>query len=302
MPDQAGRTVLVTGASSGLGLRSAEALAARGARVLMACRNETKAAAAREQVASGASGPPPEVVLLDLADLSSVRAGAEKVAGSVDRLDVLMNNAGVMAVPLSRTADGFEMQFGTNHLGHFALTGLLLPLLGQAPAPRVVTTSSHMHRSGRIAWDDLAAERRYRRWPVYSRTKLANLLFAYELDRRARQAGSNLLSVAAHPGYAATHLQLAGSEQSGRRLTARVMSLGNHLIAQTDAMGALPQLYAATAPGVEGGQYLGPDRFFQLRGHPTKVSSSRRSRDPEAARRLWQVSQELTGVQYEWPA
>jgi NAD(P)-dependent dehydrogenase (short-subunit alcohol dehydrogenase family) len=300
MPDQAGRTVLITGANSGLGLRSAEALAAKGARVLMACRNEAKGADACDQVAAGATGPAPEVVALDLADLSSVRACAEKVAASVDRLDVLMNNAGVMAVPLGRTADGFEMQFGVNHLGHFALTGLLLPVLRRAERPRVVTVGSNVHRTGRINWDDLAAERGYRRWPAYSQSKLANLLFANELDRRARQAGSGLVSVAAHPGYAATHLLSAGSEQAGRRLTGWVMSAASRLFAQSDAMGALPQIYAATAPDVEGGQYFGPDRLFEMRCHPQKVTSSAAARDPESGRRLWQVSEDLTGVAYTW--
>jgi NAD(P)-dependent dehydrogenase (short-subunit alcohol dehydrogenase family) len=300
MPDQTGRTVLVTGASSGLGLRSAEALAAKGARLLLACRNATKGAAACDQVTAVATGPAPEVVALDLADLASVRACAEKVAGTVDRLDVLMNNAGVMAVPLSRTADGFEMQFGTNHLGHFALTGLLLPVLRRAEAPRVVTTSSNVHRAGRINWDDLAAERSYRRWPAYAQTKLANLLFAYELDRKAGEAGEDLVSVAAHPGYASTHLLAVGAEQTGRRLTGMIMSAGSRLIAQSDVMGALPQLYAATAPDVEGGQYFGPNRLFEMRGHPQRVSSSAASRDPASGRRLWQISEELTGVTYSW--
>jgi NAD(P)-dependent dehydrogenase (short-subunit alcohol dehydrogenase family) len=313
LPDQTGRTVLVTGANRGLGLRSAEALAARGARVLMACRDPAKAAEAREQVAAAARGPAPEVVELDLADLASVRACAGKVAATVDRLDVLMNNAGVMAVPFSRTADGFELQLGTNHLGHFALTGLLLPVLRQARAPRVVTTSSNVHRAGRINWDDLvppgpaagtpAGERGYRRWPAYAQSKLANLLFAFELDRRAGQAGSDLVSVAAHPGYAATHLLAVGAEQSGRpgrRLTGMLKSGSLRVLAQSDAMGALPQLYAATARGVEGGEYFGPDRLFELRGHPQRVGSSAAARDPETARRLWQVSEDLTGVTYAW--
>jgi NAD(P)-dependent dehydrogenase (short-subunit alcohol dehydrogenase family) len=299
IPDQTGRTVLITGANSGLGLRSAEALAAKGARVLMACRNETKAVEACDRVADEATGPAPEVVLLDLADLGSVRACAEKVLAMGDRLDVLINNAGVMAVPLGRTVDGFEMQFGINHLGHFALTGLLLPALRRSEAPRVVTVSSNVHRTGRINWDDLAAERSYRRWPAYSQSKLANLLFSYELDRRARQAGSDLVSVAAHPGYASTHLLSVGAEQSGRRLTGLIMSAGR-LFAQSDAMGALPQLYAATAPDVEGGQYFGPDRLFELRGHPQQVSASSSARDPETARRLWETSEDLTGVTYTW--
>lgn len=300
MPDQSGRTVLITGATSGLGLRSAEALAAKGAKVLLGARNETKAAAALEQVAALATGAEPAVVQLDLADLASVRACAEDVASTYGQIDVLMNNAGVMAVPLARTADGFEMQLGTNHLGHYALTGLLLPVLRKATAPRVVTTASGAHRTGRMNWDDLNADKSYRRWAAYGQSKLANLLFMRELDRRAREAGSDLVSVAAHPGYAATHLQAVGAEQSGRRFTAWFMATGNALVAQSDAQGALPQLYAATEGDVESGEYFGPDGRFELRGHPTRSRSSKASKDAESARRLWDISAELTGVTYDF--
>jgi NAD(P)-dependent dehydrogenase (short-subunit alcohol dehydrogenase family) len=302
MPDQRGRMVLVTGANSGLGLRSAEALAARGASVLMGCRSEAKAAAARDQVAKVATGPEPVVVRLDLADLGSVKACADEVAATVERLDVLMNNAGVMRIPLARTAEGFEMQFGTNHLGHFALTGRLLPVLSKAEAPRVVTTASNAHRFGQMRWDDLNAEQRYRKWPAYGQSKLANLLFMNELDRRAREAGSDLVSVAAHPGYAATHLQMVGPEQEGNRLFGTAVAFGNRVIAQSDAAGAVPQLYAATAAGVEGGDYYGPDGLFEQRGrHPKKVTGNARSSDLAAAHRLWQVSEDLTTVTYPWP-
>jgi NAD(P)-dependent dehydrogenase (short-subunit alcohol dehydrogenase family) len=301
MPDQAGRTVLITGANSGLGLRSAEALASHGARVLMGCRNAAKGATARDQVAKLATGPEPVVVRLDLAELASIEAAAAEIGATVERLDVLMNNAGVMAIPLTRTADGFEMQFGTNHLGHYALTGRLLPLLLRAEAPRVVTTSSGFHRAGRMRWDDLDAEKRYRKWPAYGQSKVANLLFMRELDRQARDAGTGLVSVAAHPGYADTHLQAVGPEQSGSRLGAALMAFGNRFVAQSDAAGALPQLYAATESGVEGGDYYGPDRLFEQRGHPKKVGSSAASRDAAAAHRLWQVSEGLTGVTYPWP-
>ncbi len=300
IPDQSGKTVLITGANSGLGLRSAEALARAGAHVLLACRNAAKAADALEAVKAAATGATPEVVSLDLADLDSVRACADQVVASVEHVDVLMNNAGVMAIPLRRTTQGFEAQFGTNHLGHFALTGLLLPVLLKAPAPRVVTTSSTAHRPGRMHWDDLQSERRYRRWSAYSQSKLANLLFMLELDRRARAAGLPLVSAAAHPGYAATHLQAAGPEMSGRKLAGRVMGWGNSLIAQSDAMGALPQLHAATMPDVEGGTYFGPDGWFEVRGHPEKVGMSRRARKADDARRLWEESERLTGVTYGW--
>ena len=294
IPDQAGRTVLITGANSGLGLRSAEALAGAGARVLMACRNEAKAAEARDLVAAQATGPEPEVVRLDLSDLESIRACADDVSSRVEKLDVVLNNAGVMAIPLSRTAQGFEMQFGTNHLGHFALTGLLLPVLQRAEVPRVVTTSSTAHKSGRMNWDDLNADESYRRWRSYGQSKLANLLFMRELDRRARDSDSDLLSVSAHPGYAATHLQ----GHSGSWIEARTMALGNFLVAQSDAAGALPQLYAATMPDVSGGDYYGPDRFFEMRGHPKLAGSTAASKDLAAAHRLWEISEKLTGVAY----
>jgi NAD(P)-dependent dehydrogenase (short-subunit alcohol dehydrogenase family) len=297
IPDQAGRTVLITGANSGLGLRSAEALAGKGARVLMGCRNEAKAKAALDEVRAVATGPEPEVVRMDLADLASVRAAAEQVGGSVERLDVLMNNAGVMAVPLAQTADGFEMQFGTNHLGHFALTGLLLPVLGRAESPRVVTTSSTAHRMGRMRWDDLNWKQgRYMKWAAYGQSKLANLLFTFELDRRARAAGSDVVAVAAHPGYASTHLQ---ATSSGRNIfKAAFFDVGNRLLAQSDAMGALPQLYAATMPDVVGGEYFGPDGRFESRGHPHRVGTTSAARDAESARRLWEASEALTGVSF----
>jgi NAD(P)-dependent dehydrogenase (short-subunit alcohol dehydrogenase family) len=301
IPDQTGRTVLITGANSGLGLRSAEALAAKGARVLMACRNEAKAKVARDEVAAKATGPEPEIVKLDLSDLDSVRAAAEQVNESVEQLDVLMNNAGVMAIPKSRTPQGFEMQFGTNHLGHFALTGRLQPALRRAPVPRVVTTSSGAHRMGRMRWDDLNWDSgRYGKWLAYGQSKLANLLFMSELSRRAGEAGSRLVSVAAHPGYAATHLQAVGPDQSGNRLMGSGWAVANRVMAQSDTMGALPQLYAATMPDVEGGTYYGPDGLFEQRGYPTIVKRSSAARDADAARRLWDRSEELTGVSYSF--
>jgi NAD(P)-dependent dehydrogenase (short-subunit alcohol dehydrogenase family) len=301
IPDQSGTTVLVTGANSGLGLRSAEALAAAGARVLLACRNAEKAATAHEAVAARATGKPPEVVALDLSDLDSVEACAAGLAGQVDRIDVLLNNAGVMAVPKARTAQGFELQMGTNHLGHFALTGRLLPLLLAAPAPRVVTVSSTGHKPGRIRWDDPNWERdRYHAWPAYFQTKLANLLFTAELQRQAREAGTGLLAVAAHPGYAATNLATAGpgSANAFMRQGAR---LSDRLLGQSDAMGALPQLYAATMPDVEANDYWGPDGFMEQRGHPQRVGRTKRAQDADAARRLWAMSEDLTGVTYPWP-
>ena len=300
IPDLAGTTVLVTGANSGLGLCSALALAGHGARVFLGCRSPERGQAALDQVASEASGAAPELLALDLADLASVERAAAELAERTPRLDVLMNNAGVMALPLTRTADGFEAQFGTNHLGHFALTGRVLPLLDAAPAPRVVTTSSLMHRIGKMRWDDLDWGTGYRKWPAYGQSKLANLLFAFELDRRAREHGSSLVSVAAHPGYASTHLQAAGPEMQGSALMVRLTDLANRAVAQPAAMGALPQLYGATAPGVAGGQYFGPDGLFEQHGHPKEVRGSSAAYKTEEARRLWERSEELTGVTYPW--
>ncbi len=301
--DQTGRVALVTGANSGLGLRTAEALAAKGARVLLGCRNAGGAATALDQVRRrGGAGDQAEVVTLDLADLASVRSAADDVAGRVDRLDLLVNNAGAMALPQRRTADGFEVQFGTNHLGHFAFTGLVLPLLLDAEAARVVTVSSTAHKIGKLRWDDLMFERGYRRWSAYGQSKLANLLFAFELDRRAASAGVPLVSVAAHPGLSSTNLQAAGPEMEGKGLKARAMAMGTRLVGQSDAAGALPQLYAATAPEVSGGEFFGPDGPAEARGHPTRVVATKPAYGTEEAARLWARSEELTGVTYPWPA
>jgi len=294
IPDQAGRTILVTGANSGLGLRSAEALASRGARVLMGCRNQEKAAVALETVKNAAADAAPEVMPLDLADLDDVRACAKQLTDKLDQLDVLMNNAGVMAIPHQRTKQGFEMQFGTNHLGHFALTGLLLPILRRADAPRVVSVSSIVHRAARIRFNDWE-EKGYSRWFPYIQSKLANLLFTSELQRRATAADADLLAVAAHPGYAAT--SLSSGLPTVYRLGAKV---SDRLFAQPDRMGALPQLYAATMPDVGPDDYWGPDGFMERRGWPKRVGRSRAASDGDAARRLWEASEKLTGITYTW--
>jgi NAD(P)-dependent dehydrogenase (short-subunit alcohol dehydrogenase family) len=281
IPDQTGRTFVVTGANSGLGEVTARELAAHGASVVLACRDVAKGEAA----AASMSGEV-EVRRLDLADLSSVRAFAD----GIDSLDVLVNNAGVMALPHRTTADGFEMQFGTNHLGHFALTGLLLPRLRD----RVVTVSSAAHRIGRIALDDLNWQtRRYSRWAAYGQSKLANLMFAYELQRRLDRAGSALRSLAAHPGYAATELQTKTES-----IQDKVMAFGNRLFAQSAEMGALPSLFAATVPDVPGGAFYGPDGFMQQVGYPHRVGSSAASRDEDTAAALWDASEKLTGISY----
>jgi NAD(P)-dependent dehydrogenase (short-subunit alcohol dehydrogenase family) len=298
IPDQNGRLAVVTGANSGLGLATARELAGAGARVILACRDTGRGTDAAEAIRADMPSADLQVERLDLADLSSVREFAARVEGP---LDLLVNNAGVMATPRRETADGFEMQLGTNHLGHFALTGLLLERLLAATEPRVVTVSSGAHQGGRIDFDDLNSERGYSRWGAYSRSKLANLLFAYELQRRSDAAGSDLRSLAAHPGYAATNLQLSGPSGGVMGfVSTAVMRVTNLVVAQSDEMGALPQLYAATEPDLPGGIYIGPDGLGGMRGHPAVVGSSGASKDPETARKLWEASEELTGVSYRF--
>jgi NAD(P)-dependent dehydrogenase (short-subunit alcohol dehydrogenase family) len=293
MPDQTGRRAVVTGANGGLGYRVALELARRGASVILAARNAERGEEALRRLRAEAAGADAELRSLDLADLDSVRAFA---AGVDEPVDLLVNNAGVMAGPRRTTADGFELQFGTNHLGHFALTGLLLPRLLDAERPRVVTVSSMAHRTGRMSFDDLNAERGYSRWRVYGQSKLANLLFMRELGRRAAGAAAPLVSVAAHPGYSATHLQTTGI-----KLDDVVMKVSNALLAQSDAMGALPLLFAATED-LESGAYVGPDGIGERGGHPALVGMTGRARSDEDARRLWEESERLTGVAFDFGA
>ena len=298
IPDQSGRVALVTGANSGLGLIVARELARAGATVVLACRNTEKGADTLREITSEAPAAEPELAALDLASLDSIRSFADEFRNGHDGLDLLINNAGVMAPPRRTTADGFEMQFGTNHLGHFALTGLLLKALEGREDARVVTVSSTAHRFGRIDLDDLQSERRYRRWRAYGQSKLANLIFALELDRRLRAAGSTISSVAAHPGYAATNLQSAAAPALDRA----VMTVTNLLLAQSAEIGALPLLYAATEPGLAGGTYVGPDGRGEQRGHPQpNAVPSNAALDQTVAARLWAASEEATGVHFELP-
>ena len=295
IPALHGRRVVVTGANSGLGLAVARALAEHGAGVTLACRNLDKGEAALTELEAALPGADVELAALDLADLGSVASFADSYARShPEGLDLLINNAGVMAPPPGVTADGFEVQLGTNHLGHFALTGRLLPALLARRAPRVVTVSSVAHRMGRHEFDDVSEASGRRRWKAYGRSKLANLSFALELDRRARTAGTDLVSVAAHPGYAATNLQSAGP----RRREALAMRLLNPFVAQSAEMGALPLLFAATVEDLPGGTYIGPDGRSEMRGHPRPVSPSAQAEDAGAARRLWELSARLTGVSF----
>jgi len=282
LPALDGRTFVITGANSGIGLVAARAAAGAGARVVLAVRDLARGRAAAATIEGNT-----EVRQLDLADLASVRAFADVWDGD---LDVLVNNAGVMGVPEQRTADGFEMQIGTNHLGPFALTNLLLPRV----ADRVVTVASGAHRMGSIRLDDLNWERgSYQRWRAYGQSKLANLLFTSELQRRLAEAGSEVRAVAAHPGWAATNLQ----SRTENVLQNTLLAVANKVVAQSDAMGALPTLYAATQD-IPGNSYVGPDGFQEQRGHPTLVGRSNAAKDSDTARRLWTRSEELTGVAF----
>ena len=295
IPDLTGRRAIVTGANSGLGFQTALELARHGAAVLMTSRSRDAGDNAARKVRHAVPDADVTCRRLDLADLDSVR---EFVDANKSPIDILVNNAGVMAIPLRRTSDGFEMQFGTNHLGHFALTGLLLPALFARPGARVVTVSSMAHRMGSMNFDDLMGEQSYRPWQAYAASKLANLLFMRELDRRVREAGCDLVSVAAHPGLAATNLQSVGPRMARRRLTGVVMKAGTVVVCQSAANGALPQLYAATAPEVHGGDYFGPRGLAEQRGLPKKVSMSAAARDDVAALLLWERSALLTRVQF----
>lgn len=301
MGDLDGKTVVVTGANSGLGFEAARAFATHGASVVLACRSIDRGTDAGERLREEAPDAPLTVIELDLADLSSVREFAANFADTHDELHILCNNAGVMAIPRSETTDGFETQLGVNHLGHFALTGSLMNHLRETDGEtRVVTQSSALHENGEIDFTDLQSEQSYDKWDAYGQSKLANLLFAYELKRRLRDAGiEDVLSVACHPGYAATNLQKRGPEQSDSTLRLMGMKAANALVAQDAQTGALPLLYAATAPDIAGGEYIGPGGFMNMRGTPEEQHSSERSYDEATAQRLWQVSAELTGVSYD---
>ena len=299
IPDQSGRTALITGANSGLGLQTAKALAGAGAKVLLGCRNAERAQAAQKEIASAAPEASVEIVEIDLGDLASVKRAAEEVSARPEPLDLLVNNAGVMAPPRQETKDGFELQLGTNHLGHFALTAGLIEKLLAADAPRIVNVSSIAHRAGKMDFEDLNWERSYSRWPAYGRSKMANLLFTQELADRSEATGASLITAASHPGFAATNLQTSGPGIGRLGVVIKpVMKVGNLLFAQSDASGALPSLYAATAPDVENNDYFGPDGLGEQRGHPTRVGRTGRAADPETAERLWKVSEELTGVTF----
>jgi NAD(P)-dependent dehydrogenase (short-subunit alcohol dehydrogenase family) len=298
IPTLGGKLAIVTGANSGLGLETTRALARKGAKVILACRSRSKAdSAIAELAADGIARDLLEFGACDLSSLASIRAFADAVRSEHAHVDLLINNAGVMALPYGKTVDGFEMQFGTNHLGHFALTGLLLDRLLASTSARVVTLSSLTHAYARMRFDDLHASRRYNEWLVYGRSKLANLLFTFELQRRLEQRAQATISVAAHPGYANTNL-LAPS-MSASRLLERVVGLGSRLVAQDASMGALPTLYAATGEHVRGGEFYGPGGIGGITGHPKRTKAMPQAYDRRAAERLWQISIEQTGVDFD---
>jgi len=287
--DQSGRIAIVTGSNSGIGFETARVLAGKGATVVMACRNLEKANLKADEIRAAHPGADVEVMQLDLSDLGSVRHFADAFRAKHSRLDLLINNAGIMVPPYGKTAQGFETQFGVNHLGHFALTGSLLDLITNTPGSRIVTVSSIAHYMGRIDFADLNWEKGYRAQAAYGQSKIANLLFTYELQRRLAAAGKDTIAVAAHPGWTETNLQEH----------AKGVKFLNRFLAQEPLMGALPTLYAATEPGVNGAEYFGPRGFMEMNGPPKKVKSNKRSHDPNVAERLWNVSEELTGVHFQ---
>ena len=301
IPAQAGKTAVVTGANSGIGFHTALGLARAGARVVVAVRDEVKGKDAIRRLQAEMPDADLHLGLLDLADLSSIHRFAAQVLESTGPPELLVNSAGVMGVPQRRTTrDGFELQIGTNHLGHFALTGLLLRGMLTRSGARVVTVSSLAHEQGRIRFDDLQGEQSYGPWTAYSQSKLANLLFAFELDRQARARGLDLLSVAVHPGVSATKLQIAGPRLGHQGLLTRCRLYFVRRIGQSAAHGALPSLYAATAPEVVGGAFYGPNGPGHIRGAPTRVPPAPEALDEQVAQRLWEVSERLTGIRFQW--
>jgi len=298
IPDLSGKTIVVTGGNSGIGYEAALEFARKRAKVVLACRDLGKARTAAAQISASSPSADVQVMTLDLSSLASIRGFADAFHTQHHALHVLCNNAGVMAIPYRLTTDGFEMQFGTNHLGHFALTGLLLDLILATDGARVVNVASGAHRMGRMRFDDLQWKQGYRKWMAYGQSKLANLLFTFELQRRADTGGKKFLSVAAHPGYAATNLQAVGPKMSGSSTMEYLTDVANRVFAQSAAMGALPTEYAAVATSVHGTDYIGPDGMAELWGHPKKVGCSAAAKDTASAKKLWEVSEQLTGVSY----
>jgi NAD(P)-dependent dehydrogenase (short-subunit alcohol dehydrogenase family) len=304
MPQCANKTIIITGANSGLGYEATKAFATKGATVIMACRSIERGQQAATDIRNNVDMASGDLTVrqCDLASLESIKSFAAAVSREYDSIDILSNNAGVMAIPRQETEDGFEKQFGVNHLGHFALTGHLLELMISGDdESRVVTHSSGAHEFGKINFDDLQRKQSYGKWEAYGQSKLANLLFAYELQRRFETAEiTQTISVACHPGYAATNLQYRGPKQSGSALRLRMMKVANRIFGQSAADGVLPLLYASTATDVQGSEYYGPNGFLNMRGAPEEQSSSQESYDTQTAQRLWRRSETLTGVSFEF--
>ncbi|KAB1193714.1 SDR family NAD(P)-dependent oxidoreductase [Haloferax sp. MBLA0076] len=300
VPDLSGKTAVVTGANSGIGFEATKLFAEKGAHVVMACRSLDRGNRAMADIRADVPAASLTVAELDLADLDSVHRFADEFADDHGALNVLCNNAGVMAIPRQKTEQGFEMQFGVNHLGHFVLTARLFAHLRDTPGEtRIVTVSSGLHERGRMNFDDLHGERGYDEWDAYAQSKLANLLFAFELDRRLTASGiDDVVSVGAHPGYAATNLQLRGPSETGSTARLWMSKLANAVFAQSAEMGSLPLVYAATDPSVESGDYVGPQGLFDMRGYPGPAEPSERARDQETAARLWEVTETLTDTRF----
>lgn len=292
----AGKTAIITGGNSGIGLEAAKILAGKGMRIILAVRNEVKGASARKEILSIHPQAAIEIRLLDVADLASIRAFADRMLRDFESLHLLINNAGVLMPPYSKTRDGFEMQFGSNHLGHFALTALLFPLLDKTPDSRIVTIGSLAHSRGTIDFDNLDGSKGYKAKQFYNQSKLANMLFALELDRRLKKHGSRTISVVCHPGVSATNIFKLGNRDAPLFLR----NLANKYYLQPPAIGALATVYAATNPDLKGGEYIGPDGAGRRKGYPTLETPHPAAFDQAVAERLWQVSEELTGVKFEF--
>ncbi len=300
IPDLTGKIALVTGANSGLGYYTCLELARKGAHVVLASRNKDRGNAALEKIKSEIPSADLQFMKLDLANIELVKHFADAFMDEYEKLDILINNAGVMAIPLRRTVQGFEMQFGTNHLGHFALTALMFNFIEKTPGARIVNVSSLMHKFGKINFDDMNWEKYYSKWSAYSQSKLANLLFTIELDRRIRLAGKQTKAMASHPGYASTNLQIRGGEMEGSRANVAVNKIMNKIIAQPAWKGALPSLYAATSDQVQSGKYYGPSGIGSVRGYPREEKINPKFTDQETAKRLWEESEKLTGIKFNF--